>query len=85
MRKRRDKIPAGKVERGERKRTVDVIDLDVMARKPNAEMPLAVLHSDVKDVQDAIVRPETVVRWHRMGFAAYWRWKSRPRIRCGIR
>src|ERR1700724_1094066 len=24
------------------------------------------------------VRPETVVRWHRMGFAAYWRWKSRP-------
>jgi Integrase core domain len=25
-----------------------------------------------------IVRPETVVRWHRMGFAAYWRWKSRP-------
>jgi transposase InsO family protein len=25
-----------------------------------------------------IVRPETVVRWHRMGFAAHWRWKSRP-------
>jgi hypothetical protein len=25
-----------------------------------------------------IVRPETVVRWHRMGFDAYWRWKSRP-------
>ena len=25
-----------------------------------------------------IVRPETVVRWHGMGFAAYWRWKSRP-------
>ena len=25
-----------------------------------------------------IVRPETVVRWHRMGFAACWRWKSRP-------
>jgi len=24
-----------------------------------------------------IVKPETVVRWHRMGFAAYWRWKSR--------
>jgi hypothetical protein len=22
-----------------------------------------------------IVRPETVVRWHRKGFAAYWRWK----------
>src|SRR6266849_6404733 len=25
-----------------------------------------------------IVRPETVVRWHRMGFAAYGRWNSRP-------
>ena len=24
-----------------------------------------------------IVRPETIVRWHRNGFAAYWRWKSR--------
>src|SRR5215218_8898145 len=27
----------------------------------------------------AIVRPETVVRWHRAGFRAYWRWKSRRR------
>jgi hypothetical protein len=27
----------------------------------------------------AIVRPETVVRWHRAGFRLYWRWKSRPR------
>jgi hypothetical protein len=27
----------------------------------------------------AIVRPETVLRWHRDGFRAYWRWKSRSR------
>jgi hypothetical protein len=26
-----------------------------------------------------IVRPETMIRWHRAGFRAYWRWKSRPR------
>jgi len=26
-----------------------------------------------------IVTPDTVVRWHRRGFALYWRWKSRPR------
>src|SRR5438445_11344174 len=37
-----------------------------------------------------IVRPETVVRWHRAGFAAYWRWKSRspggrPRIDNAVR
>ena len=24
-----------------------------------------------------IVRPETLVRWHRTGFRRYWRWKSR--------
>jgi hypothetical protein len=23
-----------------------------------------------------IVRPETLVRWHRSGFRRYWRWKS---------
>jgi hypothetical protein len=38
----------------------------------------------------SIVRPETVVRWHRMGFDAYWRWKSRspwgrPRIAKEVR
>ena len=26
-----------------------------------------------------IVRPETLVRWHRAGFCSYWRWKSRNR------
>jgi hypothetical protein len=26
-----------------------------------------------------IIKPETVVRWHRAGFRTYWRWKSRPR------
>jgi len=26
-----------------------------------------------------IVQPATVLRWHRLGFRAYWRWKSRPR------
>jgi hypothetical protein len=29
-----------------------------------------------------ILRPQTVIRWHRAGFRAYWRWKSRP---CGGR
>ena len=24
----------------------------------------------------SIVRPETVVRWHRKGFTGYWRWRS---------
>src|SRR6202048_3666863 len=25
-----------------------------------------------------IVRPETLLRWHRAGLRCYWRWKSRP-------
>lgn len=30
-----------------------------------------------KDVL-VLVKPDTVVRWHRAGFRAFWRWKSRP-------
>src|SRR5258708_3997634 len=26
-----------------------------------------------------ILRPETLVRWHRDGFRCYWRWKTRSR------
>jgi hypothetical protein len=38
----------------------------------------------------AIVRPETIIRWHRVGFRAYWRWRScnwvgRPRVPAELR
>src|SRR5260370_27629543 len=38
----------------------------------------------------AIVRPETIIRWHRAGFLAYWRWRSpnrlgRPKILAELR
>jgi transposase InsO family protein len=37
-----------------------------------------------------IIRPETLVRWHRAGFRCYWRWKSRrlggrPQIEAELR
>jgi transposase InsO family protein len=37
-----------------------------------------------------VIRPETLVRWHRAGFRSYWRWKSgsrggRPRIDSDLR
>jgi hypothetical protein len=37
-----------------------------------------------------IIRPETIVHWHRAGFRCYWRWKScprggRPRIETDLR
>ena len=50
------------------------------------------LHRLYPSLLDAIiiVQPETVIRWHRRGFRAYWRWKSRhlggrPRIVSEIR
>jgi transposase InsO family protein len=36
------------------------------------------LRPDVREAL-AIVRPETVVKWHRSGFRLYWRWKSKAR------
>jgi transposase InsO family protein len=38
----------------------------------------------------AIVRPETIVRWHRAGFRMYWRWRShngvgRPKVSAELR
>src|SRR5271167_3558999 len=37
-----------------------------------------------------LVQPETILRWHRMGFGVFWRWKSRnragrPKIDRGLR
>jgi hypothetical protein len=37
-----------------------------------------------------VVRPETLVRWHRAGFRSYWRWRSgaqrgRPQIDSDLR
>src|SRR5262249_20282395 len=37
-----------------------------------------------------VVKPETILRWHRAGFKAFWRWKSRNRagrrnIDCDLR
>ena len=37
-----------------------------------------------------IIRPETLVHWHRAGFRCYWRWKSRslgghPQIEADLR
>ncbi len=34
--------------------------------------------NSIGDVQ--IIHPKTLVRWHRQGFKAYWRWKSRSRV-----
>jgi hypothetical protein len=50
------------------------------------------LYRLIPQVLDAlrILKPETVIRWHRAGFRAYWRWKSRshggrPKVSAEIR
>jgi len=55
-------------------------------------LPLVWLYRLYPSLLDAIiiVQPETVIRWHRRGFRAYRRWKSRhvggrPRIDCEMR
>ena len=51
-----------------------------------------VLYRLIPQVLDAlrILKPETVIRWHRAGFRAYWRWKSRshggrPKVSAEVR
>ena len=63
--------------------------LNVLRRKSPARiafssvdrMVFAGLYALAPNVLDAlkIVKPDTVIRWHRAGFRAYWRWKSRAR------
>ncbi len=30
--------------------------------------------------ETSLVKPDTVIRWHRAGFRLFWRWKSRSRL-----
>jgi hypothetical protein len=63
--------------------------LNVLRRKSPKRVPLSSidrlllvgLYRLAPGVLEAlkIVRPETLLRWHRAGFRAYWRWRSRPR------
>jgi putative transposase len=56
-------------ERGVRPRRIDTV----------TRMSLSLL-SRLFDWRSAlvVVRPETLIRWHRAGFRLLWRWKSRP-------
>jgi hypothetical protein len=63
--------------------------LNVLRRKSPARiafsgvdrMVFTGLYALTPNVLDAlkIVKPDTVIRWHRGGFRGYWRWKSRAR------
>lgn len=45
------------------------------------KMVFAGLYALAPSILDAlqIVKPDTVIRWHRAGFRTYWRWRSRSR------
>jgi hypothetical protein len=51
-------------------------------RLPNADrLAFVWLYRLCPSVVDAvaIIKPETLIRWHRRGFKTFWRWKSRSR------
>ena len=53
----------------------------VKPHRPDTAIRIAlVLLSRLFSWRDALVviKPQTLVRWHRQGFRLFWRWKSRP-------
>jgi transposase InsO family protein len=71
----------------ERSLQIDLVRLDRAAQATRVALGsidrllLVGLYRLAPGVLDAlkIIRPETLIRWHRAGFRAFWRWKSRPR------
>jgi putative transposase len=49
--------------------------------KPHERGLMVLLASIVRGWRDAVllVKPETILRWHREGFRLFWKWKSRQR------
>src|ERR1700733_6338312 len=61
---------------------INVCGEPLLRDKPSAPRLIFVcLYRLLLGVRDAlaIVKPETVVKWHRAGFRLYWRWKSKAR------
>ena len=67
-----------------RKQLALYMERQVKPRRPDpaTRMTLVVL-SQVIDWRTllTVVKPDTLVRWHRQGFRLFWRWKSQPRGR----
>jgi transposase InsO family protein len=69
------------MDHGNEREAEDVVAQKRVALNSIDRLVLVALYSLTPGVMDAlkIIRPETLLRWHRAGFRAYWRWKSRPR------
>lgn len=71
-----------------RKQLALYLELEVKPRRATDATRLSmILFSRLFDWKDAlvIVKPETLISWHRKGFRLLWRWKSRPRGRPRLR
>jgi putative transposase len=67
-----------------RKQLALYLEREVKPRRANDATRLSlVLFSRLFEWPDALinVKPETFLKWHRIGFRLFWRWKSRPRGR----
>jgi hypothetical protein len=60
------------------------VERNVKPRRPTDSIRFTLAHlSRFFDWRNAltIVKPDTLIRWHRKGFRLFWKWKSRPRGR----
>ena len=67
-----------------RKQLALYTERQVKPRRPDHPTRIAlVVLSQVIDWRTVltVVKPDTLVRWHRQGFRLFWRWKSKPRGR----
>src|ERR1039458_3227372 len=67
-----------------RKQLALYLEREIKPKRANDATRLALaLLSNLFSWKEAlvIVKPETLIGWHRKGFRLFWRWKSRPRGR----
>ena len=50
-------------------------------RRRDSDCPRRAVVADRLASLLTVVKPDTLIRWHRKGFRLFWRWKSRPRGR----
>ena len=51
---------------------------DLRLKESTFTSETAIKHRRIWRSALVVVRPETLIRWHRAGFRLLWRWKSRP-------
>src|SRR5262249_44670167 len=62
-----------------RTRRDDALSNGAEGSSPRRFCPDCIIATPGYDFREGQVKPETILRWHRAGFKAFWHWKSRQR------